>query len=178
MPKARKYSHKRRNRCQNKTKRGGMNTDDLIKMEEGRRYTEGPIPAMYNPQSSNEAVVEQETIISKPNEEVTAAEVFEVPPETFNDEGLYIRGKQRELGKKAANDAANIGSQKYLESVDRLRRLRATENQGLEDTMSEYKRVPKQCELNNSCVISGGRKSKRNRRKGRKSRKHRRTRRH
>ncbi len=178
MPKARKYSHKRRNRRYNRTKRGGMITDDLIKMEEGQRYIEGPIPAMYNPQSSDEPVVEQETIISKPNEEVTAAEVFEVPPGTFNDEGLYIRGKQRELGKKAANDAANIGSQKYLESVERLRKLRANQNQGFEDTMSEYKRVTEECEHNNSCVISVGRKSKRKRRKGRKSRKHKRTPRH
>jgi hypothetical protein len=49
MPKSRRHSNKHRSRRYKRTKRGGMNTDELVKLEEGNKYGNVSVPYLMNP---------------------------------------------------------------------------------------------------------------------------------
>jgi|LakMenEpi03Aug12_release.lakeMendotaPanAssembly.Ray.scaffolds.fasta_scaffold870906_1 hypothetical protein len=156
MPKARKYSHKRRNRCQNKTKRGGMEN------ETSKAF---PFIPMYNPETGKPKDTGKVTFydISKGETPLKPKNIVAIPTATIEEvEEVFMKpnpDEQKKLDREALVNDYNVLMNKYPTIQD------------------------KSVELDNECPdgickISGGRKSKRNRRKERKSRKHRRTRRH
>ena len=157
MPKARKYSHKRRHRRHNRTKRGGMEKD-------GKEGPIMPYIQMYNTNTGKPVDTGKVTFYHPnsflppppPLDTRTAAEVFDEPnPEE------KIRLKS-EAEKEKLREMREKGDKEIKALMEKFEAIKPPPVEEEEEVC-----------IGDSCIVSGGRKSRRKRRKGRKSRKHR-----
>lgn len=158
MPKAKKYSHKRRHRRHNRTKRGGMS-------EEGKNGKIMPYIPMYNKNTGKPVdtgtvqFYNPKTFLPPPPpiDTRTAAQVF-AEPNPEEKKRLKSEAEIEELRKKREKADREVS--------ELMRKLESTKPAPVVEEEVE------EC-IGDSCIVSGGRKSRRKRRKGRKSRKHR-----
>ena len=163
MPKARKYSHKRRHRRHNRTKRGGENTDTLDRMEQGRKYGDVSAPTMYNPSDfsakSNDVRVTEES----------AVEFFDKASKGMKEQEILEKKYADDIRKTKAESEMLEKWRASLNNPMTAAELFSGDRPEIENAVKEYNVSMEPFTYGQK----GGRKSRRNRRKGRKSRKHR-----
>jgi len=176
MPKAKNHSHRRRNKRKhyNKTKRGGVGTDELDAMESRQKYGDVVMPHMMNPMNipvptTNEPVY-QEPPVASPEE---VAQVFEDRSAKLAeiDELTEKYAKVREEEKRKEEEAKKK-TQQEIQRLKDVKKIAELNRNPLtrEEIAKVFDNPPADCTGPN-CTIMGGRKTRRYRRKGRKSRK-------
>lgn len=177
MPKAKKHTHRRRSKGKhyNKTKRGGVGTDELDAMESGKKYGEDYVmPLMMNPMDI-QAPTTNETLYQEPPaaspEEV--AQVFQDRSAKLAeiDELTEKYAKVREEEKRKEEEAKKK-TQQEIQRLKDVKKIAELNRNPLtrEEIAKVFDNPPADCTGPN-CTIMGGRKTRRYRRKGRKSRK-------
>lgn len=187
MPKAKKYSIRRRSKGKHysKTKRGGLgthDTDELDAMETGQKYGDNYVmPNMMNPMDIQESTTNQQLYQDIPAaspEEVSqffedrSNKLEEIDTLTKKYEQVRKR-EQEEEKKKQETIQKEIQRLKDVKKMEELNRNPLTK----EEVIKVFDNPPADC-TGPGCIVSGGRKSRRYRRKGRKSRRHRKSRKH
>jgi hypothetical protein len=159
-----RHNKRRNNKSRNnkRGKRGGKNTPDLEMGITKPDAVKTPSIPMYNPNDFNQNTESDK--ITDTNTNTTN----KTPGQLFSQPEGWDKSVQKQVADQVANLAQVNSMKRKHEGIDIDQLL-----QKYKDIRSKEDAKSKEDECKDgSCIVSGGRKSRRKRRKGRKSRKH------